>query len=1597
MLRWVGAVFFVLSLVPSALRASAVISICASGCSTTTITLADGMAASGDILEIQDSRTYAETWYPQGSRTLRVSAGSAPVIAPNSICIKWSGVSGTQQVIDGSNGSLTLRTGASGVALQHSAGVPSAIFKHVTFIGENDFNSMVGSSSAGAKDLTFDSCIFNGSDLSGIKGLDFTTSGPAQLHLRNCLFKGFGSAGGIGIGLSGSQTGSIGDVVHCTFADCVVGISADERFNITHSLFGTCATDISGSGTFSKADIVNSMLSDDYTTGWGGGTVTGVGPGFVNPSTGDYHLASNSPAVDGLTFSAGVSVDLEGNSRPLGAGYDYGCYERNAALTPTPTQTPWIIPICSACTYTTIAGAQGAAGSGSILEIQSSGTYGEQWLPISGIETLRVAAGVSAVVGYTGGGNAANQGAVVVDTTASQVTIDGSLGSLRLVTGASGRIVTQFNGDTHLTLRALTLTASSGTALILSSSTGQGKSLLMDRVLVNGNAVAAVNPLVWTVSANNQVQIYNSLFYNLGTGVALNFSGDAGGITGSLVNDTFVKASVALSTASRFRILNCLFYNNTADFSLSGSFLKTDATYNAFGTENASTWPASDQGPVTPAFVAPASSDYRLQASGTGVDQGTDASAYLSTDYFGTSRPQGAGWDMGFHESIPIPSPTPTITPTPTACSLANDGFSGASLGSAWSSGAVGTATGSTAVSGSLSITVRSGDITGSSDNFYYVYQSGSGDFDVSVKVNSLGTATLDCGGWSKTGLMLRQNLTSGSSMAMMSVSRLNGFELLARDGAGQVCQTDNKSGASAAPAWLRLVKAGNSITGYYSLDGSTWIQEGGKATVTLSGSFYIGIAASTCANAAGGTGQGITGLSNFNYLAGGVCTTFSPSPTPTCGVSSDSFGAASMSSFWSSTYTAGATLMGATQNGSLSITVQSGDIGGSADSLNYLYQTMSGDIDVRLRINSLSAPTADCVGEAKGGLMIRQDTSAGSLMAFIGATRLNGYRFRARATASAAPSVDVSAPASFPAWVRLQKAGNALSAYYSSDGSTWTALTPAATVGFSGTFMVGIATASCGSNGATEGRYNDFTVLAGGNCIAFSPTASPSPTSTGTPTITPSVTPSATPTWTPTATPSITPSPSSTWTPTDTPTATPTASPTWTPTVTPTQTPSASPTWTPTDSPTATPSASPTWTPTDSPTATPSASPTWTPTDTPTATPSASPTSSPTATPTATPSASPTWTPTDTPTMTPSASPTWTPTITPSSTPSASPTWTTTATPSNTPSDSPTGTPTTTPSGSPTWTPTATPSASPSGTPSITTTASPSATPSATRTASPSVTPTATPSITLTASPTRTPSMSPSVTPTATPSATASGTPSITLTATPSGSPTLTRTGTPSRTLTPSPSSSPTATPTWTPCICSPTDTFTPAPPGLPLTLRVYDSSGLMVAQVDLGPAPAVPSTVSLSADPWDPSQGPLILSNGAWSAQYNGVDSSGAVLRNGVYLLDLSGPSGASVHTSMKVLGTGGGRVSLIAGPNPLRPGAAAILINFSPITLVELKIYGLDGGLIRDLGVVAPPVTWDLRTQQGDAVANGLFIVSARLPGERQPQTFKLMVAR
>ncbi len=181
-------------------------------------------------------------------------------------------------------------------------------------------------------------------------------------------------------------------------------------------------------------------------------------------------------------------------------------------------------------------------------------------------------------------------------------------------------------------------------------------------------------------------------------------------------------------------------------------------------------------------------------------------------------------------------------------------------------------------------------------------------------------------------------------------------------------------------------------------------------------------------------------------------------------------------------------------------------------------------------------------------------------------------------------------------------------------------------------------------------------------------------------------------------------------------------------------------------------------------------------------------------------------------------------------------------------------------------------------------------------------------------------------------------------------------------------------------------------------LRLRIYDSSGLLVLDREAGFADVAPTALSLSPDPWDPAKGALVLSHAAWSLAYDGKDGSGAQLRNGVYLLVIESAGGATVRASLRVLGAGSGRVSLVAGPNPVLPQDRQIRISWAPITIVELKVYSLDGSLVRDLGgAAAPPLYWDLRSAAGEPVAGGIFVVSARIPGERQPQTFKLRVVR
>jgi hypothetical protein len=113
-----------------------------------------------------------------------------------------------------------------------------------------------------------------------------------------------------------------------------------------------------GAGVYSTVVLTNTILVS-HTVGitvtpgntatleatlWGGGTwangtdwdgagaiVTGLhnywgDPVFVNPDAGDYHIGPGSAALD-RGVDAGVTVDIDGDPRPSGAGYDLGADE----------------------------------------------------------------------------------------------------------------------------------------------------------------------------------------------------------------------------------------------------------------------------------------------------------------------------------------------------------------------------------------------------------------------------------------------------------------------------------------------------------------------------------------------------------------------------------------------------------------------------------------------------------------------------------------------------------------------------------------------------------------------------------------------------------------------------------------------------------------------------------------------------------------------------------------------------------------------------------------------------------------------------------------------------------------------------------------------------------------------------------------------------------------------------------------------------------------------------------------------------------------------------------------------------------------------
>jgi regulation of enolase protein 1 (concanavalin A-like superfamily) len=123
-------------------------------------------------------------------------------------------------------------------------------------------------------------------------------------------------------------------------------------------------------------------------------------------------------------------------------------------------------------------------------------------------------------------------------------------------------------------------------------------------------------------------------------------------------------------------------------------------------------------------------------------------------------------------------------------------------------------------------------------DQFNYLSQPLSGDGVIIARVVSeqnLYQAT-------KAGVMIRETTDPSAAFAFVSLAPDSGGVYFSERPTGAGPNYNGIFSAS-APIWVKLVRQGNTFTGYYSSDGNTWTAAGSPYTVSMAANVLVGLA----------------------------------------------------------------------------------------------------------------------------------------------------------------------------------------------------------------------------------------------------------------------------------------------------------------------------------------------------------------------------------------------------------------------------------------------------------------------------------------------------------------------------------------------------------------------------------------------------------------------------------------------------------------------------------------------------------------------------------------------------------------------------------
>jgi regulation of enolase protein 1 (concanavalin A-like superfamily) len=167
-----------------------------------------------------------------------------------------------------------------------------------------------------------------------------------------------------------------------------------------------------------------------------------------------------------------------------------------------------------------------------------------------------------------------------------------------------------------------------------------------------------------------------------------------------------------------------------------------------------------------------------------------------------------------------------------------------AALPAGWNDADIGSpadAGSASSVNGLWTVAGGGGDIWGAADQFNFASQPFDCDGAIMAEVTSV--QNTDPGtGWSKAGVMFRNDTAAGAVNAFMTATATEGVCFQVRTTMNAASVNTTVSGIN-PPVWVKVVRSSDQFSGYYSYDGINWIQVGSTTTIEMAGNALAGLA----------------------------------------------------------------------------------------------------------------------------------------------------------------------------------------------------------------------------------------------------------------------------------------------------------------------------------------------------------------------------------------------------------------------------------------------------------------------------------------------------------------------------------------------------------------------------------------------------------------------------------------------------------------------------------------------------------------------------------------------------------------------------------